>query len=956
MFEFQRTLGHIKGFIRSIEFTGAGYRRLLQPVLPLKPSLDCPGLTGLCGLKRCMILAIGLFLMLSLVSWAAQPSVRERISLNADWRFRKGDPNGDSTGLIYDVRPEVRNRRDVVPADEMPTEAVKVDAAQAVLKPWILPTGNVFIKDPARRHIRSEGNPGGDCPYVQDNFDDRSWDRVDLPHDWAIKGPFHAGWGEGVGGGMGRLPSPGIGWYRKMLDIPASDAGKSIFLDVDGAMSYAMVWLNGRLVGGWPYGYASWRVDLTPYVRPGGRNQLAIRLDNPPESSRWYPGGGIYRNVWLTKTHPVSVGQWGMFVTTRDVSVASAVIDLEVTIDNASKIDAEIDVFTQIFVLGAEGSITGDAVADFEPLKTSVTSGQSTKVKSSVTVKKPRLWGPPPTQTPHRYTAVTTLRQEGKPVDRYETQFGIRSLRFDPNTGIHVNDERIFIKGVNQHHDLGALGAAFNVRAAERQLEVLREMGCNAIRMAHNPPAPELLELTDRMGFLVVNEIFDVWERKKAPLDFHLIFPDWHEQDTRAWVRRDRNHPSVMMWSFGNEVGEQYTGQEGAAVARRLHDIVKEEDPTRPTTAAMNYAKPDMPMPGVMDVISLNYQGEGIRNAPAYAGLRGINTPPLYPAFYEAFPDKVILSSENAAALSTRGTYLFPVFDGISAPVKDGSGGDPQQQYVSAYDLYTAEFGSSADKVFAAQARHPYVAGGFVWSGWDYLGEPTPYYLARSSYFGIIDLAGFKKDRFYLYQSHWRPDLPMAHILPHWTWPDRLGQVTPVHVFTSGDEAELFLNGRSLGRKAKGAGEYRLRWDDVVYEPGELKAVAYRKGQKWAEDVRRTAGDPVGIELTVDRELLRADGEDMAFVTVRITDRDGITIPRAEHLIRFKIDGPGWIAATDNGDPTSLISFASHERKAFNGFCLAVVRAFPGQPGTIELKAQSEGLKETAVILTGTTK
>ena len=884
------------------------------------------------------------------------PSGRERICLNAGWRFQKGDADEDSAGLIYDVRPQVTNRNDAVPADAMPTEAVKVQTTRTVLKPWILPSGNAFIKDIDRRHARPGGHPGADCPYVQNTFDDQTWQRVDLPHDWAIAGPFQQGSDAEVGGGMGRLPSPGIGWYRRKVEIAASDAGKSIFLDVDGAMSYAMVWLNGRLVGGWPYGYASWRVDLTPYVVAGGDNQLAIRLDNPPDSSRWYPGGGIYRSVWLTKTHAVHVGQWGTFVTTRDVSVASAVIDLEVTIDNASKIDADVDVFTQIFVLGAEGSITGDAVADFEPLKTSITSGQSTKVKSSVTVKNPRLWGPPPTQTPHRYAAVTTLRQEGKPVDRYETQFGIRSLRFDPNTGIHVNGERIFIKGVNQHHDLGALGAAFNVRAAERQLEVLREMGCNAIRMAHNPPAPELLELTDRMGFLVVNEIFDVWERKKAPLDFHLIFPDWHEQDTRAWVRRDRNHPSVMMWSFGNEVGEQYTGQEGAAVARRLHDIVKEEDSTRPTTAAMNYAKPDMPMPGVMDVISLNYQGEGIRNAPAYTGLRGINTPPLYPAFHEAFPNKVILSSENAAALSTRGTYLFPVFDGISAPVKDGSGGDPQQQYVSAYELYTAEFGSSADKVFATQARHPYVAGGFVWSGWDYLGEPTPYYLARSSYFGIIDLAGFKKDRFYLYQSHWRPDLPMAHILPHWTWPDRFGQVTPVHVFTSGDEAELFLNGKSLGRKRKGEYEYRLRWDDVVYEPGELKAVAYRKGQKWAEDVRRTAGDPVGIELTVDREFLRADGEDLAFVTVRITDKDGITIPRAEHLIRFKIDGPGWIAATDNGDPTSLISFASHERKAFNGFCLAVVRAFPGQPGTIELKAQSEGLKETAVILTGTTK
>lgn len=942
---------YIQDVLKKIDITDTCYRWKLQPAFSLIYVSVYSGSQGSDVFARSMFFLTGILLTLTSISWAAQPFVRERISLNEDWRFQKGDPNGDSSGLIYDVRPEVRNRRDVVPADEMPTEAVKVEATQAVLKPWILPTGNAFVKDPARRHVRPDGNPGGDCPYVQDNFDDRSWERVDLPHDWAIQGPFHAGWGEGVGGGMGRLPSPGIGWYRKTLDIPASDAGKSIFLDVDGAMAYAMVWLNGRLVGGWPYGYASWRVDLTAYIRPGGRNQLAIRLDNPPESSRWYPGGGIYRNVWLTKTHPMHVAQWGTYVTTRDVSSASAVIDLEVSIDNDANADANIEVSTSVFALDSGGNITGDAVAYFEPVKTPVTAGHSVAVKSSVTVNNPRLWGPPPTQTPHLYAAVTTVRQEGKLVDLYETRFGIRSLRFDPNTGIYVNGERIFIKGVNQHHDLGGLGAAFKVRAAERQLDILREMGCNAIRMAHNPPASELLELTDRMGFLVVNEIFDVWERKKAPLDFHLIFPDWHEQDTRAWVRRDRNHPSVMMWSFGNEVGEQYTGQDGAAVAQRLHDIVKEEDATRPATAAMNYAKPDMPMPGVMDVISLNYQGEGIRNAPAYAGLRGINTHPLYPAFHEAFPDKVILSSENAAALSTRGTYLFPVFDGISAPAKDGSGGDPKNQYVSAYELYTAEFGSSADKVFATQARHPYVAGGFVWSGWDYLGEPTPYYGARSSYFGVIDLAGFKKDRFFLYQSHWRPDLPMAHILPHWTWPQRVGQVTPVHVFTSGDEAELFLNGKSLGRKKKGEYEYRLRWDDVIYEPGEVKVVAYKNAQKWAEHSMKTAGDPARMEITPDRTVIKADGRDLAFVSVRLTDKDGITAPLANNQIRFSIEGFGLIVATDNGDPTDLVPFPSHERKAFNGYCLAIVGGISGRAGTITLTAESDSLKSSTVLL-----
>ncbi len=880
-----------------------------------------------------------------------QTALRERISLNADWRFQKGDPNGASPGLIYDVHPEARNDKDGRAADALPTKAIDVSTNQIMLKPWILPTGNDFIKEPAERYDRPKGNPGGNVPYVQSDFNDRSWECVNLPHDWAIKGPFQKGGVAGVGGGMGRLPSPGVGWYRKKLDIPVSDVGKSIFFDVDGAMSYATVWLNGKLVGGWPYGYTSWRVDLTPCIIPGHKNQLAIRLDNPSNSSRWYPGGGIYRNVWLVKTDPIHVGQWGTFITTRDASEVSATIDLEVTINNDSKADASVEAITHIFALDGKGNKIGDAFASFQPQKTTVAAGESAKVKGSVTLENPRLWGPPPTQAPYRYMAVTTLRHQGIPVDQYETRFGIRVLRFESETGIHVNGERIYIKGVNQHHDLGALGAAFNVRAAERQLERLREMGCNAIRTAHNPPAPELLELTDRMGFLVVDEIFDVWEMKKTPLDFHLIFPDWHEQDMRAFVQRDRNHPSVIMWSLGNETGEQYTGEKGATVAQRLNYIVKEEDPTRPTTIAMNWAKPNMPLSKIPDVISLNYQGEGIRNAPAYAGLRGIRTRPMYSAFHEAFPDKIILSSENAAALSTRGEYLFPVSDGISAPVRDGMGGDPNNQYVSAYELYTADFGSSADKVFAAQEKHPYVAGGFVWSGWDYLGEPTPYYLSRSSNFGIIDLAGFMKDRFYLYQSHWRSNLPMAHILPHWTWPKRSGKVTPVHVFTSGDEAELFLNGKSLGRKKKGPYEYRLRWDDLRYEPGKLKAVAYKNGKKWAEDVVYTTGEPAELAASADRDEIRADGKDLTFITVRVTDKNGLTVPRAKNTIKFAIEGAGEIVATDNGDPTNLVPFPSQERKAFNGLCLVIIRGIPGHTGVIKLKAESESLESTTIIL-----
>ena len=573
-------------------------------------------------------------------------------------------------------------------------------------------------------------------------------------------------------------------------------------------------------------------------------------------------------------------------------------------------------------------------------------AGKKLSIDHSVIIKNPLLWGPPPSQQPNLYLAITRLMVNGKQVDQYETRFGIRSLEFEPMKGLIVNGQPVRMQGVNQHHDLGALGAAFNHRAAERQLEILRELGCNAIRLAHNPPAPELLDLTDRMGFLVIDEIFDCWERGKTPHDFHLIFSDWHEPDLRSFVRRDRNHPSIIAWSYGNEVGEQYTAEEGAKLSKKLYDMVKEEDTTRPATASMNYAKPEMPFPGVMDILSLNYQGEGIRDAPAYAHLRGIKTSPLYPAFQKQFPDKLIYSSETASALSTRGTYVFPVFSGISAPVSDSTGGDPQNKYVSAYELYTAQFGASPDKVFAMQDKHPYVAGEFVWSGWDYLGEPTPYYSARSSYSGIIDLAGFKKDRFYLYQSRWRPDLPMVHLLPHWTWPDRVGKITPVHVFTSGDEAELFLNGVSLGRKKKNSFEYRLRWDSVIYSPGILKVIAYKDGKSWAEETISTAGKAAQLRATADRNEINT-GEDLAFIKVEVLDEDGNPVPGAKNLIEFSIEGPGEIIATDNGDPADLVSFSSARRHAYSGLALAIVRS--KKEGSVKLYARSAGLKEAKV-------
>ena len=876
-------------------------------------------------------------------------TTRQCISIDEDWKFYKYDSTAKADDLIYDVRPEIKDNITDKPADAQPTEAENLKSNHIVLKPWILTSGNDFMKDAAKRYVRPEGNPGSNFPFVQSDFDDRSWENVNLPHDWAIQGPFIKNHDDEIGGGMGRLPSPGVAWYRKKLEIPKSDSGKCIFLDVDGAMSYAMVWCNGKLVGGWPYGYNSWRVDLTPYINVGNVNQLAIRLDNPAASARWYPGGGLYRNVWLTKTNPVHIAQWGTFVTTTNVSQNSATVHFEISIDNTLNRSIEVSATTQIFLLAADGNKIGEPVAKFNSYMLNMTAETNAKWNNSVVIQHPKLWGPPPTQTPNRYAAVTTLWHNGKAIDQYETRFGIRSLRFDPDSGLFINGEHIVIKGVCQHHDLGALGAAINVRALERQLEELKDMGCNAIRTSHNPPAPELLELTDRMGFLVMDEIFDSWERKKTPLDFHLIFPEWHEQDLRAMIRRDKNSPSIILWCIGNEVGEQYTDNAGAAMAKELLDIVKSEDLTRLVTSAMNWAKPDMPFPTVLEVIGLNYQGEGIRQSPEFEGTTRIRTTPSYDAYHNKFPEKIILGSETASAASSRGVYLFPVSKEISAPIREGKGGDSTICQVSAYELHAVDFGSTADKVFSALDHHPFVAGEFVWNGWDYLGEPTPYYSARSSYTGIIDLAGFKKDRFYLYQSHWRPELPMAHLLPHWNWPERIGKITPVHVFTSGDEAELFLNGKSLGRKKKEQFEYRLRWDDVVYEPGELKVVAYKNGKSWAEDVVKTTDVPAQLEAAADRNEIHADGKDLSFITVRVTDRNGLTVPRSNNLIKFSIDGPGEIVATDNGDPTNLVPFPSHERAAFNGLALVIVRAKPASSGTITITAVADGLKEATV-------
>lgn len=854
----------------------------------------------------------------------AADSARERISFNADWRFAKDDPAGTSDTLSY-----------------------------AKTKDWVIATGGEFLNPAAPRAARPAGNLGDGVAFAQPAFDDSAWRALDLPHDWGIEGPFK----QEYPGETGKLPWWGIAWYRKHFASPANDAGKRVYLDVDGAMSYAAVWLNGQFVGGWPYGYASWRVDLTPFLKVGADNVLAIRLDNPPTSSRWYPGGGIYRNVWLVKTGPVHIAQWGTFVTTPIVAKESATVDIQIDVQNDSTANADVQVTTALFALDDAGRKLGGAIATAAASPaTRVNAGRQILLSQTLAVAQPRLWS---TKTPNRYVAVTTVTQGGNAVDVYETPFGIRTIAFTAAHGFLLNGERVPIQGVCDHHDLGALGAALNVRALERQLEILRAMGCNAIRTSHNPPAPELLDLADRMGFVVMDEAFDCWARAKKPNDYHLLFADWHEKDLRAQVRRDRNHPCVVLWSIGNEVPEQ--GQpEGWKLAAHLAGIVREEDRSRfVSTACNNLGSAYNGFETVVDAFGYNYK------------------PTEYPKVRVSAPQLPIYGSETSSCVSSRGEYFFPVSD-------DKAQGRADFQ-VSSYDLYAPRWAWPPDVEFKGLDEAPFAAGEFVWTGFDYLGEPTPYNSdstnilnftdpaqqeraakelaelkkiavpSRSSYFGIIDLAGFPKDRYYLYQARWRPDLPMAHLLPHWNWPDRIGQVTPVHVYTSGDEAELFLNGQSLGRKTRGPLEYRIRWDEVKYAPGELHVVAYKHGAKWAEDTVRTTGPAAKLALAADRATLRADGSDLSFVTVTIADKDGLLVPRTRNRVKFELSGPGEIIATDNGDATSFESFQSPERAAYNGLALVIVRTKAGAPGTLKLRATSDALAGAEISLSSVT-
>ncbi|MCD9185328.1 MAG: DUF4982 domain-containing protein [Pyrinomonadaceae bacterium] len=859
-----------------------------------------------------------LILLLTLSAFAQ--SVRERANFNEDWYFQRNDPK-DAEGILNYEK----------------------------IKDWVRSTGNEFVlTSNAVTSVRPGGNPGENVEFTHKNFNDSNWRKLNLPHDWAIEGDFI----RELPGETGKRAYAGVGWYRKHFQVSEKDKGKQFYIDFDGAMAYPTVWLNGRFVGGWTYGYSSFRLDLTPYLEFGRENVISVRLENLPESSRWYPGAGIYRNVWLVKTSKIHVEHWGTYVTTPEVSKDSANVRIETTFVNKSMNDAEVSVKTSVYEIDKNDQKLGKAIAFSGEKKWNSSANSNNKSYEFLSIKNPKLWS---VKSPNRYIAVTEIAQNGEIVDSYETPFGIRIIRFDAEKGFLLNGERLYLQGVCNHHDLGALGSALNYRALERQLEIMKEMGVNAIRTSHNPPAPELLELADKMGFVVMNEAFDEWARGKRVNGYNKVFADWHEKDWRSQLRRDRNHPSVILWSTGNEIWEQGT-PEGHKISNELRKIAREEDPTRPTSAGANDVRSGYNgFQKTVDVFGYNYK------------------PKEYPKFRRENPQIPLFSSESASTISSRGEYFFPVSD-------DKSQGQADFQ-MSSYDLSAPPWATPPDWEFEGQDKAPFTAGEFVWTGFDYLGEPTPYdgklkkmpiindpglrrqiekelaenneiqLISRSSYFGIVDLAGFKKDRFYIYQARWRPDLPMAHILPHWNWAERIGQITPVHVYTSGDEAELFLNGKSLGRKKRGAFQYRFRWNEIVYEPGELRVVAYKNGKKWAEDVMKTTGSPANISMQADRATIKADGQDLVFITVKITDKNNLMVPRSKNEIRFEIEGAGEIIATDNGDATDLSSFQSKTRKAYNGMALVIVRSLKGKVGKIKLKAFSENLKTAEIVV-----
>ena len=780
-----------------------------------------------------------------------------------------------------------------------------------------------FLLEKGWRFTRTDGNFSGR------DFDDSGWQNVTVPHDWAIYGPFDAGNDAQVvaiaqnyeteatlkTGRTGGLPYTGAGWYRIRFDIPDYSPGKRVEILFDGAMSRSQVYLNGKFVGYRPYGYVSFHYDISEYMNPDGRdNVLAVRLDNLPESSRWYPGAGLYRNVHVIVTDKVHVPVWGTQVTTPAVSREEAAVNIKVTADGADGISTEIrDAEGRTVALSdrAERSVTG-----FE---------------QNLSIENPALWSP---ESPSLYYAVTSVIKDGRKVDEYVTRFGVRTIELVPDKGFFLNGERRKFRGVCNHHDLGPLGAAVNEAALRRQLTLLKEMGCDAIRTSHNMPAPELVKLCDEMGFMMMVEPFDEWDIAKCRNGYHLFFSEWAEKDMVNMLRQYRNSPSIVFWSIGNEVPSQ-CDPSGYRTAKFLADICRREDPTRFITCGMDQVLCVLEngLATLLDVPGFNYRVH------------------LYQQAYDTLPQKLVLGSETASTVSSRGVYKFPV------EITHKVAHDDRQ--CSSYDLEYCSWSNVPDIDFAMADDKEWEIGQFVWTGFDYLGEPTPYESMpnHSSNFGIIDLASIPKDRYWLYRSVWRPDAETLHILPHWTWPGREGEVTPVFVYTNHPSAELFVNGRSQGvqhkRMDSDQTRYRLMWNDVRYEPGEIRVVAYdENGKAVAERSVRTAGEPARLVLSVDRREIGADGKDLAYIEVSIVDRDGNLCPSDGRLVKFSTNGEaGFYRASANGDPTCLDLFHLLQMHLFSGKLTAIVQS-SGIPGEFSFTASAEGVEAATVTLT----
>ncbi len=768
-------------------------------------------------------------------------------------------------------------------------------------------------------------------------FDDTNWRKLNLPHDWAIEGPFDNKYNARTGG----LPVHGEGWYRKHFSVDKTLKDKQISIEFDGAMNNSKVWINGNYVGERPYGYIGFEFDITKHIKFGQENVISVQLTPEDLAARWYSGAGIYRNVRLKINNPIHVPQYGTYITTPEVSKDKAEVNIETTIKNTSK---ETSVTLNTVIKNTKGTIVSK-------IEKSLSLAENSEIKEHVnlSVSNPELWN---IHSPTLYTAITTIVEEGIIIDKYETKFGIRTIAFDKEQGFLLNGVAVELNGVCMHHDQGPLGAAINYRAKQRQMQIMQSMGVNALRTSHNPPSPEILQVCDELGIVVIVEAFDEWKMGKVPNGYSKVFDQWHEKDLRDMIKRDRNHPSVIMWSIGNEILEQ--GQkDGWKLAKHLNDICHDEDITRPTTAGFNF----FPAPFTnklayqIDIVGMNYW------------------PETYSGILEENPDMIIYGSETSSMTSSRGVYHLPI-EYIQKH---------ETNHVTSYDAIVGPaWAYLPDAEFDAQAKAPKSLGEFIWTGFDYLGEPTPYggrdnstngywnadWPSHASYFAPVDLCGFPKDRYYLYQSQWTKK-PMVHVLPHWNWKDMEGKKIPVFAYTNADEVELFVNGKSYGKKVKGKditeipaqyhgfekgmykSKYRLSWN-IPYQKGTLKVVAYKNGEEVAQDEVKTAGKPATVKLLADRAEIDANGTDLSFITVQIEDKDGNPCPLANNSITFNIEGQGALAAVGNGDQTSLNSFQSNTINAFNGMCLLVVISTE-DAGTITVSANSTDLKSEAI-------